>query len=154
MKTICVLGLGYIGLPTASLFATHGHRVTGVDVNSEIVELLNAGKILIEEPGLFTLAQAAVKSGKLSASKTPETSDVYMICVPTPLTEDNNCDLSYVEDATRSIVPLLKKGDLVILESTSPPGTCRDVIAPMIEETGFVAGTIWNWWKHNGPSRP
>ncbi len=141
MKTLCVLGLGYIGLPTASLFATHGHRVTGVDVNRKVVDIINAGQIHIEEPGLFTLAQAAVGSGNLRASTTPETADVYIICVPTPLTDENYCDLSYVEDATHSIIPLLKKGDLIILESTSPPGTCRDFIAPRLKEAGWKVGT-------------
>jgi UDP-N-acetyl-D-mannosaminuronic acid dehydrogenase len=140
MKTICVLGLGYIGLPTASLFATHGHKVLGVDVRERVVETINAGEIHIEEPGLFTLARAAVGSGNLRAAIKPERSDVFIICVPTPLTEDKKCDLSYVENATKTIVPLVKKGDLVILESTSPPGTTRDVIAPMLASTGLKVG--------------
>jgi UDP-N-acetyl-D-mannosaminuronic acid dehydrogenase len=141
MKTICVLGLGYIGLPTASLFATHGHRVLGVDINNKIVDTINAGEIHIEEPGLYALARAAVGSGNLRAGRKPEPSDVYIICVPTPLTAGKACDLHYVVDATSSIVPLLKKGDLVILESTSPPGTTRDILAPMIAKTGMLVGT-------------
>jgi len=140
MKTICVMGLGYIGLPTASLFATHGHKVLGVDVNDRTVETINAGEIHIEEPGLFTLARAAVGSGNLRASRQPQASDVYIICVPTPLTGDKKCDLSYVVNATRMIVPLVKKGDLVILESTSPPGTSRDILAPMLAESGLQVG--------------
>ncbi len=140
-KTICVLGLGYIGLPTASLFATHGHKVLGVDVNEKIVETINAGEIHIEEPGLYTLARAAVGSGNLRAARAPEVSDVYIICVPTPLTADKRCDLHFVEEATRSIVRLLKSGDLVILESTSPPGTTRDILAPMLAETGLEVGS-------------
>jgi UDP-N-acetyl-D-mannosaminuronic acid dehydrogenase len=140
MKTICVMGLGYIGLPTASLFATHGHKVLGVDVNDRIVDTINAGEIHIEEPGLFTLARAAVGSGNLRATRRPESSDVYIICVPTPLTEEKNCDLSYVINAARMIIPLLKAGDLVILESTSPPGTSRDVLKPMLAESGFKVG--------------
>ena len=140
MKTICVLGLGYIGLPTASLFATHGHKVVGVDVNDKIVETINAGEIHIEEPGLFTLARAAVGSGNLRAASEPAVSDVYIICVPTPLKPDKTCDLHYVEEATRSILPILKKGDLIILESTSPPGTTRDVLAPMLAGTGLDIG--------------
>jgi len=140
MKNICVLGLGYIGLPTASLFATHGHTVLGVDVSERIVETINKGEIHIEEPGLFTLAQAAVKSGNLKAALKPEISDVYILCVPTPLTREKAADLSYVEMAVNSIIPLLKKDDLIILESTSPPGTCRDMISPMIEASGFRIG--------------
>jgi UDP-N-acetyl-D-mannosaminuronic acid dehydrogenase len=140
MKSICVLGLGYIGLPTASLFATHGHKVVGVDVSDRIVDTINAGEIHIEEPGLYTLARAAVGSGNLRASVKPEPSDVYIICVPTPLTADKKCDLSFVRSATRMIVPIVKKGDLVILESTSPPGTTRDVVAPMLAESGLKIG--------------
>jgi UDP-N-acetyl-D-mannosaminuronic acid dehydrogenase len=140
MKTIAVIGLGYIGLPTASLFATHGHKVIGVDVNERIVNTINRGEIHIEEPGLFTLAQAAVGSGNLRASLKPEISDVYMICVPTPVTKDKASDMSYVDDAVRAILPLVKKGDLVILESTSPPGTTRDRIAPVLAETGLKIG--------------
>jgi UDP-N-acetyl-D-mannosaminuronic acid dehydrogenase len=140
MKTICVMGLGYIGLPTASLFAAHGHKVLGVDVSDRIVDTINKGEIHIEEPGLFTLARAAVGSGNLHAATHPETSDVYIICVPTPLTDEKACDLSYVVNATRMILPLLKAGDLVILESTSPPGTCRDVLKPMMAESGLEVG--------------
>lgn len=141
MKSICVLGLGYIGLPTASLFATHGHRVLGVDISERVVDTINSGEIHIEEPGLFTLARAAVGSGNLRADLLPETSDVYIICVPTPLTDSKACDLSFVENAVEAIIPLLKKGDLVILESTSPPGTTRDLIAPMIGQNGLTVGT-------------
>jgi len=140
MKSICVLGLGYIGLPTASLFAAHGHKVVGVDTIESVVDTINRGEIHIEEPGLKTLAKSAVGSKNLHASTSPEACDVYMICVPTPITPEKGCDLSFVVKATKSIIPLLKKGDLVILESTSPPGTCRDVIAPMIEEAGYKVG--------------
>jgi len=141
MKSICVLGLGYIGLPTASLFATRGHKVLGVDITEKIVDTINAGDIHIEEPGLHALARAAVGSGNLRASLNPEPSDIYMICVPTPLTSAKACDLSFVVDAAKNVIPLLKKGDLVILESTSPPGTCRDVIAPLMAETGLKVGS-------------
>ena len=140
MKTIAVIGLGYIGLPTASLFATHGHKVLGVDIDERIVETINRGEIHIEEPGLYTLAQAAVGSGNLHASLELGISDVYMICVPTPVTKDKASDMSFVDDAVREILPLLKNGDLVILESTSPPGTTRDRIAPVLAETGLEVG--------------
>ncbi len=140
MKKIAVLGLGYIGLPTASLFAAHGHKVIGIDIDEKIIETINRGEIHIEEPGLYTLARAAVGSGNLTASLELRESDVYMICVPTPVTKDKAADMSYVESAVSKILPLLKKDDLVILESTSPPGTSRDLIAPMLAETGLVVG--------------
>ena len=140
MKTIAVIGLGYIGLPTASLFATHGHKVLGVDVQESIVNKINRGEIHIEEPGLYTLAQAAVGSGNLKASLELEVCDIYIICVPTPVTKDKASDMSYVDDAVNKIKPLLKKGDLVILESTSPPGTTRDRIATVLAETDLKPG--------------
>ncbi|HEX9745959.1 MAG TPA: nucleotide sugar dehydrogenase [bacterium] len=141
MKSLCVMGLGYIGLPTASLFAANGHKVLGVDVSDKVVETINSGEIHIEEPGLFTLVSAAVGSGNLRAAKSPEPSDVFIICVPTPLTDTKSPEMRYVVEATRAIIPVLKNGDLVILESTSPPGTTRDLIAPMILDAGFEPGT-------------
>ena len=96
MDKICVLGLGYIGLPTAAMFATHGSQVLGIDVNKEVIAVLNEGRIHIEEPGLKTLVQAAVNSGKLTVQSTPEPSDVFIIAVPTPITEGKEADLSYV----------------------------------------------------------
>jgi UDP-N-acetyl-D-mannosaminuronic acid dehydrogenase len=140
MKKIAVIGLGYIGLPTASLFATHGHKVLGVDISERIVKTINRGEIHIEEPGLYTLAQAAVGSGNLKASLELEVSDVYIICVPTPVTKGKAADMSFVDAAVRKILPLIKKGDLVILESTSPPGTTRDRIAPVLAQTGLKIG--------------
>lgn len=137
---LCVLGLGYIGLPTASLFATNGLRVQGVDVSPSIVETINRGAIHIEEPGLKTIVQAAIHSGCLKAGLKPEPADVFILAVPTPFTEDKKADMRYVEDAARSILPVLRPGNLVVLESTSPPGTCRDRLAPIFEEAGFVIG--------------
>jgi UDP-N-acetyl-D-mannosaminuronic acid dehydrogenase len=137
---ICVLGLGYIGLPTASMFATHGMQVLGVDVNQDVVEILNRGDIHIEEPGLKTIVQAAIGSGNLKVRITPEQSDVFIIAVPTPITDDKKADMSYVVDAGESIVPYLKSGDLVILEATSPPRTTEDLLKPILERSGLTAG--------------
>ena len=133
MKKICVIGLGYIGLPTASMLATHGFEVIGVDINSEIVKIVNNGGIHIEEPGLHTLVQAAIKSGKLKASSKPEPADIFIVAVPTPFTKEKKADLSYIKSAAKSIAPLICKDNLVILESTSPPGTCRDVLEPIFK---------------------
>lgn len=140
MKTITVLGLGYIGLPTASVLATHGCTVNGVDISPQVVNIINKGGIHIEEPGLKTLVQAAVNSGNLRAYTEPRPAEVYIIAVPTPITGDKRADLSYVEAAARSILPILKAGDLVILESTSPPGTTVDFLCPILAESGLKLG--------------
>ena len=126
-QKLCVLGLGYIGLPTASTFATHGLQVVGVDVNPLVVETLSEGNLHIHEPGLRTLVQAALRSGNLVIRQEPEPADAFIIAVPTPfyddpgnLQGDKRADMSYVRAATQSIVPHLRSGSLVILESTSP----------------------------------
>jgi len=137
---ICIIGLGYIGLPTAAMFATHGHEVLGVDVNKKVIDALNEGRIIIEEPFLDEIVSGAVKQGSLRASTEPEVSDVFIICVPTPINPDKTADLSFVESGTRKILPYLKKGDIVILESTSPPGTTRDFVGSILKEAGFVPG--------------
>lgn len=139
-KTLCVLGLGYIGLPTASTFATYGLKVTGVDTNANIVRGLNNGQMHLFEPGLRTLVQAAVQSGNLIISGEPAESDAFIIAVPTPFREEKKADLSFVISAAQSIVPHLKKGNLVILESTSPPRTTVDIVAPILEKSGLKAG--------------
>ena len=127
MQKICVIGLGYIGLPTASLLATKGFDVLGVDVRAEVVEKLNRGEIHIVEPGLDILVKSAVHSGNFKASLTPTLADIFILAVPTPFHEDKTPDISYVEAATRSIAPFLREGNLVILESTSPVGTTEQV---------------------------
>jgi len=139
-EKICVLGLGYIGLPTASTFATHGLHVVGVDVNARVVETLQNGGLHIHEPGLRTLVQAALKSGNLSISDHPEEADAFIIAVPTPFNEDKSADLKFVISASEAIVPYLRKGNLVILESTSPPRTTIDVVAPILGKSGLQAG--------------
>lgn len=140
MSKVCVLGLGYIGLPTASVLAANGFEVVGVDVSQRVVDTVNAGNIHIEEPGLHTVVRAAIGSGNLRAAREPESADVFIIAVPTPLTADKCADMSYVTRAAESVVPLLKRGALVILESTSPPGTCRDLLKPIIEKSGLQVG--------------
>ena len=137
---ICVIGLGYIGLPTASTFATSGLQVVGVDVNSQIVAGLQNGELHIYEPGLRTLVQAALHSGHLTVSEKPEAADAFIIAVPTPFFEDKRADLDFVKSATESIVPVLARGNLVVLESTSPPRTTLDVVAPILEKSGLKAG--------------
>ncbi len=137
---VCVIGLGYIGLPTAASFANAGHEVLGVDKKPEIVDALNRGEIIIEEAGLPEFIRSVVEKGHLRAALEPETSDAYIISVPTPITADKKADMRFVESATRSIAPLLKKGDLVILESTSPVGTVDTLMLPILEESGLKAG--------------
>lgn len=137
---ICVVGLGYIGLPTASLLAASGHQVVGIDRRAEIIQALGQGRPHIEEPGLATVVKAAVDSRSLRVASVPEEADVFIICVQTPVESDRTADLRYVRDAVTSIVPHLRSGNLVILESTVPPGTTRDVVVPAIEEGGLRAG--------------
>jgi len=163
-KTLCVLGLGYIGLPTASTFATHGLDVVGVDVNRRIVDVLRNGEIHIQEPGLRTLVQAAFRSGRLRVNDQPEPADAFIVAVPTPIAPSTipspipsaalqgpsalqgssageaRADLSYVRAAAESIVPHLRRGNLVVLESTSPPRTTVDVVAPILERSGLRVG--------------
>jgi UDP-N-acetyl-D-mannosaminuronic acid dehydrogenase len=140
MKKVCVLGLGYIGLPTASVLASNGFEVVGVDVSQRVVDTVNRGDIHIEEPGLQTVVRAAIQSGNLRAALEPEPADVFIIAVPTPITDDKRADMSYVTRAAESLAPHLRKGALVILESTSPPGTCRDLLRPILEASGLRVG--------------
>jgi UDP-N-acetyl-D-mannosaminuronic acid dehydrogenase len=137
---ICVLGLGYIGLPTASTFATHGLQVIGVDTNIEIVNGLKNGHMHIFEPGLQTLVLKAIETNHLRVSSHPELADAFIIAVPTPFKEHKKADLSFVISAAQSIVPYLRKGNLVILESTSPPRTTVDIVLPILEKNGLKAG--------------
>jgi len=143
-QTVCVLGLGYIGLPTAAMLASRRVRVLGVDINPEVVETINQGRVHIVEPELDIIVSAAVDQGFLRATNRPAPADAFLIAVPTPLVEPEpdttaqsrlipKPDIGYVEDAARSIAPVLKKGDLVILESTSPVGTTEQVVSLMSE---------------------
>lgn len=133
-KEICIMGLGYIGLPTASIMATHGFNVYGVDVNQKAVDTINKGEVHIYEPDLDVMVKAAVKSGSLRASTTPSEADAFVLAVPTPFKGDHEPDLTYVEAATRAIAPLVRNGNLVILESTSPVETTEKVCQWLREE--------------------
>jgi UDP-N-acetyl-D-mannosaminuronic acid dehydrogenase len=139
-QTLCVLGLGYIGLPTASTFATHGLKVIGVDTNPAVVESLNNGKVHLFEPGLRTLVQAAIRSNNLVVKEQPQQADAFIIAVPTPFKEGKLANLDFVTTAAKAIIPHLEKGNLVILESTSPPRTTVDIVAPILEISGLTAG--------------
>ena len=131
--TISVIGLGYIGLPTAAVFASRKKQVIGVDVNQNTVDVINRGQIHIVEPDLDMVVHAAVTEGYLRAATTPEPADAFLIAVPTPFKGDHEPDLTYIEAASKSIAPVLKKGDLVILESTSPVGATEQMAAWLAE---------------------
>ncbi len=134
IQRICVIGLGYIGLPTAAILATRGKQVVGVDVQPDVIEIINDGRIHIIEPDLDDAVHASVARGFLRASLTPELADVFIIAVPTPFDADHKPDLRYVESASRSIAPMLRKGSVVILESTSPVGTTRQMSEWLAQE--------------------
>ncbi len=139
-RTVCVIGLGYIGLPTASLLATKGYQVIGVDVSQKVVDTINRGEIHIVEPDLDILVKSAVNSGNLTASLTPVEADIFIIAVPTPFKDGKQPDLSYIEAATQAVSSQVKPGNLVILESTSPVGTTEEVVASILRDTGFDVG--------------
>jgi UDP-N-acetyl-D-mannosaminuronic acid dehydrogenase len=132
-QTISVIGLGYIGLPTAAVFASRKKKVIGVDVNQNAVETINRGEIHIIEPELDIVVRASVTEGYLRATTSPEPADAFLIAVPTPFKGDHQPDLSYIESASRAIAPVLKAGDLVILESTSPVGATEAMAAWLAE---------------------
>ena len=141
----CFMGLGYIGLPTAIIAVKNGVQVTGVDINPTVVTMTNEGRLHIVEPGLEEMLQEVVANGSLRARTTPETSDAYFMVVPTPFKGNHEPDVSYVEAATRAVLPFLKEGDLYVIESTSPVGTTekmRDLIfqeRPELEGKLFIA---------------
>jgi UDP-N-acetyl-D-mannosaminuronic acid dehydrogenase len=140
MKSLCVIGLGYIGLPTASLFANQGFRVKGVDAKEHVVEMVNSGRNHIQEVGLRTMVEAAISSGQLSASLEPSCSDAFIIAVPTPFGPNKEPDLTHVFDAARKIIPVLEPGNLVVVESTVPPGTTEKVAALIAERRPDLVG--------------
>ncbi len=149
-QKICVIGLGYIGLPTASTFAAYGVKVIGVDINQQIIDTLSKGEIHIHEPGLLEEVKKAIQSGNFKAASKPEEADAFIIAVPTPFQhgkfgEYNGvtyklADMGAVISAAESIVPFLRKGNLVVLESTSPPRTTVDLIIPILARSGLEAG--------------
>jgi UDP-N-acetyl-D-mannosaminuronic acid dehydrogenase len=135
-KTVCVIGLGYIGLPTAALLANKGFSVLGVDIKEEVVSIVNQGKIHFIETDLDAFVKSAVLTGQLKASNKIQTSDVYIICVPTPFRKNGNIpepNIDYVLSATKEIAPFVKSGDLIILESTSPLGTTEKIEQTLID---------------------
>src|ERR1700716_1317148 len=141
MNKICLLGLGYIGLPTGSMFALAGKNVVGVDPNPRVQASLKSGLASIDEPELQTLVTAAINSGRLRVQMDPEAAEAFIIAVPTPLDPTTNrADLRFVEQAARDIVPFLRRGNLVVLESTVPISTMREVLAPILHDSGPVAG--------------
>jgi len=146
LQKIVVMGLGYIGLPTASMLATKGHTVVGVDVNESAVNTINSGRIHIIEPDLDILVRSAVNSGNLRASLVPEEGDTFIIAVPTPFKPEGDNpkapDLSFVESATRAIVPYLRPDNLIILESTSPVGTTELIERIVCEMRPELAGKV------------
>ena len=141
----CFMGLGYIGLPTAIIAAKHGVDVVGVDINPKVVEVTNQGKLHIIEPGMEEMLQEVLDAGKFKAYTTPQVSDAYFMVVPTPFKGDHEPDVSYVEAATRAVLPLLKEGDLYVIESTSPIGTTEmmaDIIfneRPELKDKIYIA---------------
>jgi UDP-N-acetyl-D-mannosaminuronic acid dehydrogenase len=138
---VCIIGQGYIGLPTAALFSRSHCEVVGVDINEKIIENLNKGIIHIEEPGIADIIKKAVENKSYVASLTPQKADAFIITVPTPyIAENYSCDLSYVESACRSILPYVEKGNTVIIESTIAPMSTDEVIKPIFESEGFTIG--------------
>lgn len=142
-KKICVIGLGYIGLPTSAVFAESGCEVVGVDISEKVVNMLNQGHIHIEEPGLGEVIKTQVEKGNFRASLTPEKADAFIVAVPTPNLDDEfrSCDLTYVIQGIKKIIPYLEKGNTVIVESTIAPKSMDDHVKPVLEEAGFAIGS-------------
>lgn len=137
------MGLGYIGLPTAIIAAKHGVQITGVDINPKVVEMTNAGHLHIIEPGIEEMLKEVLEAGMLKASTTPETADAYFMVVPTPFKGNHEPDISYVEAATRAVLPFLKEGDLYVIESTSPVGTTEQMAHLIFAERPELKGKIY-----------
>ena len=139
----CFMGLGYIGLPTAVIAAKHGIQIVGVDINPKVVEMTNQGRLHIVEPQIEEMLKEVVATGMLKASTTPEESDAYFMVVPTPFKGNHEPDVSYVEAATRAVIPYLKKGDLYVIESTSPIGTTEMMARIIFEERPELKNEIY-----------
>lgn len=142
VKKICVIGLGYIGLPTASLLANRGYKVCGVDVVQETVDIINQGKIHIVEPDLDTFVQSAVNSGNLVANTVASEADVFIVAVPTPFKDGFVPNIDYIISATRGLASFVKPGNIVILESTSPVGT-TDIMEQTLKDEGIDTSEIY-----------
>ncbi|MBO9605755.1 MAG: nucleotide sugar dehydrogenase [Paenibacillaceae bacterium] len=140
VKKLCVLGMGHIGLPTALVFADAGVEAVGVDTNARIVADLNRGEVQLEEAGLESLYRSVRARHSFRAGLAPEPADAFIVAVPTPVHPDRSADLRFVVAAIRSIVPVLRPGNLIIVESTVPPRTTEDVVAPLLQQAGFTIG--------------
>lgn len=140
-KSICIVGLGYIGLPTAVMFSNHGHIVHGVDVNESVVKRISNKELHIEENGLQERLDKAIDSNSFTVSTKPVKADVFIIAVPSPIKEDKTANLEYIRSAAKAITPFVEKGNLVILESTVPPRTVQDVVIPELVQSGLDIGT-------------
>ena len=139
----CFMGLGYIGLPTAIIAAKHGVEIAGVDINAQVVEVTNRGKLHIIEPGMEEMLREVLASGQFKAYTEPQVSDAYFMVVPTPFKGDHEPDVSFVESATRMVLPLLKEGDLYVIESTSPVGTTERMASLIFSERPELEGRIY-----------
>lgn len=139
----CFMGLGYIGLPTAIIAAKHGVEIAGVDINAQVVEVTNQGKLHIIEPGMEDMLREVLASGHFKAYTEPQVSDAYFMVVPTPFKGDHEPDVSFVESATRMVLPLLKEGDLYVIESTSPVGTTERMARLIFSERPELEGKIY-----------
>lgn len=139
----CFMGLGYIGLPTSIIAAKHGIEVLGVDINPKVVDMTNQGRLHIIEPGLEEMLQEVVEAGTFRAALRPEESDAYFMVVPTPFKGNHEPDISYVEAATKAVLPLLKEGDLYVIESTSPVGTTEKMKDLIYAERPELEGKIY-----------
>lgn len=137
---LCVLGLGYIGLPTAVMFAKQNVQVHGVDINPDVVTALNKKEVHVNEPGLKEMMIEVMDKGKFTVSEQPQEADAFIIAVPTPLTTNKRANLDYVKSAAHMILPHLKKGSLIVLESTIPPKTMDNLLIPILEQTGYIIG--------------
>lgn len=140
---VCFMGLGYIGLPTSIIAAKHGVQVLGVDINPKVVDMTNQGRLHIIEPGLEDMLQEVVAAGTFRAALRPEESDAYFMVVPTPFKGNHEPDISYVEAATKAVLPLLKEGDLYVIESTSPVGTTEKMRDLIYAERPELEGKIY-----------
>jgi UDP-N-acetyl-D-mannosaminuronic acid dehydrogenase len=147
-KKVVMMGLGYIGLPTAALIASKGMSVLGVDINPSVVDTINKGDIHIVEPDLDGLVRHDVEKGLLKAALSPVASDVFLIAVPTPFKEDHEPDISYVETATRMVLPFLREGNLFIIESTSPVGTTEKMAELIFSERPELQGSVYIAYCH------
>ena len=137
---VCVIGLGYIGLPTACILALNGHDVIGIDINKSVVDMINKGLLPIKEVELKKILCTLISQKKIIAKTEVESADAFIICVPTPLDENFLCNLNYLTNAVKSILPVIVSGNMIIIESTVPPRTIEDTIKPLIECTGFDIG--------------